>query len=55
MYIPTGTNIDREHTDNVIDQFGRAVFVFEIEITDSSFVSGDYFHDEAEVGMASWL
>lgn len=43
IFIPSGTNIDREDTDNVIDSFGRAVVTFTIQLTD-----GEHF-DQAEV------
>ncbi len=49
IFIPTGTNIDREHADTIVDKFGRAVFNFEIEVTDSVFSNIGYFSDEAEV------
>uniref|UniRef100_A0A1X7VA24 Cadherin domain-containing protein n=1 Tax=Amphimedon queenslandica TaxID=400682 RepID=A0A1X7VA24_AMPQE len=43
IYVPSGTHIDREDTDNVIDAFGRAVITFEIQVTDGT------YNDEAEV------
>jgi hypothetical protein len=34
IYIPSGTNVDREDSANVIDSFGRAVFTFQIRVSD---------------------